>query len=61
MPVHPSPVCNRCNQFMVWAAEVIVAKVPVQVFHCVSCDKYAAAALSNSVEIVMAPPLAASA
>lgn len=61
MSAHQSRACIRCNQLMVWASEVIVAKVPVNVFHCVICDKYAAEALySNGVKTVLAPPLVAS-
>lgn len=46
---------------MVWSSEQVVSKMPVQVFHCAACDKYAAEALHlNGAKIVMAPPLVAS-
>jgi hypothetical protein len=41
----PGPICNKCEQCMRWASEQIVDLSPVQVFHCETCDKYAAASL----------------
>lgn len=46
--VTPGPVCGKCEQQMLWVAEHIVKKEPMQVFHCETCDRYAAAPLTRN-------------
>lgn len=38
----PAPTCGKCQQRMVWVSEQDVKNVPMQVFHCEACEKYAA-------------------
>lgn len=46
-----TPMCSKCQEPMLWVSEQIVLEKAVQVFHCETCDKYAAAtADSNGVE-----------
>jgi protein-arginine kinase activator protein McsA len=42
----PGPICGRCQQHMVWINEQIVDGKTVEIFHCESCDKLAAAIAS---------------
>ena len=52
----PSPICGKCQQRMTWVSEQIVDSKPMQVFHCETCDKLAAALPStNGVPTSAAP------
>jgi protein-arginine kinase activator protein McsA len=52
------PICNKCQEHMAWVSEQIVGNIPIQVFHCETCDKYAAElAGTNGVKAEVAPGL----
>ena len=45
VPQTTFPICKKCAKPMTWVAEHFVESDPVEVFHCESCDRYAAAQL----------------
>jgi len=48
------PECSKCGKPMPWVAVELVDKKPINVFHCDSCDKFAALAETPIKEVRVA-------
>lgn len=47
------PECGKCQTLMEWHSVVLVNDIPVNVFHCSACDKFAAAAVKTIPTLVV--------
>jgi hypothetical protein len=47
-PEIAGPECSRCQKPMEWLSVQFVGAQPVNVFHCETCEKFAAAAASTA-------------
>lgn len=48
MPIDTlSPTCGKCQNRMVWVSEQEADDILMQVFHCETCDRYAATSPDN--------------
>lgn len=47
------PECGKCQTLMEWHSIALVDCIPVNVFHCRACNKFATAAVKTNPNLVV--------